>query len=132
MTDTYEKLLAEVQPRVIRNEDQYQHALAKVDELMRRYNASPSEDLGAILELAATLVESYEKEHFAMPEASPREILAFLMEEHKITQEDLAAKIGKSSGHISNVLKGARPITLDFAKRCAEVFSRNPRLFLGI
>jgi len=43
-SDKYKELLAHYQPKLIRNEEENEKALAIVEELMHRANRSPEED----------------------------------------------------------------------------------------
>jgi antitoxin component HigA of HigAB toxin-antitoxin module len=52
-----------MEPCVIKTREQYETALAVVEELMGR-NIEPGSKDGERLELFASLVEHYEKEHF--------------------------------------------------------------------
>jgi HTH-type transcriptional regulator/antitoxin HigA len=61
-----------MEPCVIKTREQYEAALAVVEELMGRTIEAGSKE-GERLELFAMLVENYEKEHFAIGLPSPGE-----------------------------------------------------------
>ncbi|WP_295390491.1 helix-turn-helix domain-containing protein, partial [uncultured Thiodictyon sp.] len=63
-----------------------------------------------------------------IPEAPPREVLRFLMEQHDLKQEDLADCAPQS--RISDILNGKRPISKDIAKKLARRFNVHADLFL--
>jgi HTH-type transcriptional regulator/antitoxin HigA len=46
--------------------------------------------LAEVLDYLADQVAAYEDEHHPIPEAEPREVLRFLMNQHELRQEDLA------------------------------------------
>jgi len=47
-----------------------------------------------LLDLLATQIEAYERQQPTLPEATPLEVLRYLMEEHGLTQTDLAEDLG--------------------------------------
>jgi HTH-type transcriptional regulator/antitoxin HigA len=83
----------------------------------------------ALLELLATLVENYESEHYPMPNASPDEVLAHLMEARKLKQIDLVGILG-SKGVVSEVVNGKRGISKAQAKALGKFFHVSPELFI--
>jgi HTH-type transcriptional regulator / antitoxin HigA len=89
----------------------------------------PTPEQTALLELLATLVENYEREHYPMPNASPHEVLAHLMEARKLKQIDLVGILG-SKGVVSEVVNGKRGISKAQAKALGEFFHVSPELFI--
>ena len=67
----YGQLLAEVLPRPIETEAEYERALEPINRLMStpENKLKPEEDV--LLELLAQLVERYEERHYPIPEAPP-------------------------------------------------------------
>ena len=61
----------------------------------------------------------------------PGSIIAKQMLEAKFTIPDLAFLIGKSYGIVYAVLRYSRPISLDFAQRCALIFGVTPQFYLN-
>jgi HTH-type transcriptional regulator/antitoxin HigA len=61
--------------------------------------------------------------------SSPRDVLAFLMEQHELKQKDLV-DIFSSSGTISQELSGAREISKAQAKALGEKFRVSAELFI--
>lgn len=61
----------------------------------------------------------------------PGEIIARQMKEAKINIPDLAFLIGKSYQIVYAVLRYSRPISLDFAQRCALIFGVTPQFYLN-
>jgi HTH-type transcriptional regulator/antitoxin HigA len=130
--ETYAQILAEVKPRPIRNAAEYERELAVVETLMRRYRANLSQDLGDALDLVAGLIARYEADHFEMPTATPTEILNHLLAENGLDQQELAKRLKISVSHMSNVLNGTRQITVELARKLAQIFSRPATLFLNL
>jgi antitoxin component HigA of HigAB toxin-antitoxin module len=66
---------------------------------------------GHELDALVTLVEAYEQKHFAIGDASPIQIVEFMMDQNGLTRRDLEPMIG-SRARVSEVLSGKRPLTL--------------------
>ncbi len=94
--------------KVIRSTEDYEAALHRVASLMDAPAGSPEENE---LEVLATLVESYESEHFPIEPPSPIDAIKFRMEQGGLTQKDLVPFIGSRS-KVSEVLAGKRPLNL--------------------
>lgn len=124
--ESYAKLLAQYQPKVIETEEENEAALALAEELEHR-DRTPEED--ALLELLVTLIEKFEEEHYPLPEGDPHSMLLHLMEARDIKQEDLVRVIG-SRGVVSEVVNGKRSISKAQAKALAEFFHVSPALFI--
>lgn len=69
-----------MEPCVIKTREQYEAALAVVEELMGR-DIEPGSKECERLERFAALVEDYEKEHFAIGLPSPVEAIRFRREQ---------------------------------------------------
>ncbi len=116
--------------RPIKNETDYEAALAEIDGLM---NAEPDTPEGDRLDVLATLVEAYETRHFAIDAPDPIDAILFRMEQLELTRKDLEPLIG-SRGRVSEVLSGQRNLTLAMIRKLseklgipAEVLIREPR-----
>ena len=127
----YGLLLMETLPSVISSEAELERLTEEVDRLMtkgiKQGDLSPEEE--NLLELLAILIESYEDEHYPMPEMSPNEFLKCLMEERDVKQSDLLHVFG-SSGVASEVVNGKRSISKAQAKKLAEIFKVSVELFI--
>ena len=127
----YAEILATALPRKIETEAENERVLKIVENLMRKgeNNLSPEEE--TLLVLLAELVEDFEEK--AYPEvgnsSTPRDVLAFLMEQQGLKQKDLV-DIFSSSGTISQVLNGAREISKAQAKALAARFKVSAELFI--
>jgi len=92
----------------IRNEIDYDVALAEIDRLM---GIAPDTSESDRLEVLVTLVERYESEHWAIDAPDPISAINHVMEARGLRQKDLAALIGSQS-HASEVLRRRRPLSL--------------------
>jgi HTH-type transcriptional regulator/antitoxin HigA len=126
--EKYSQLLVRYQPKVIRNEEENERALAIVEELMHRHNRSPKEK--KLYELFITLIEKFEREFYSPGAASnPHSMLLFLMEQQDIKQEDLVGVIG-SEEIVAEVVKGKRKISQEQAKAIGKIFKVEASLFI--
>jgi len=101
--------------RPIRNENDYDEALAEIDRLMGVDPGTPESDR---LEVLVTLVERYESEHWAMDAPDPISAISHVMEARGLRQRDLAELIGSQS-HASEVLRRRRPLSLAMIRMLA-------------
>lgn len=127
----YGLLLMETLPAVVSSEQELERLTDEIDRLMskgiRENGLSPEEE--ELLELLSTLVENYEDEHYPIEDASPQEMLRFLMEENDLKQTDLLHIFG-SSGIASEVVNAKRSISKTQAKKLAEYFNVSVELFI--
>ena len=106
--------MAEIKP--IRTDVDYKRALARIDALMGSEYGSPE---GDELDVLATLVESWEDEHYPMGYPEPHEAIRFRMEQAGLRPRDLIPIIG-SRARVSDVLSGKRAITMPMARALHE------------
>jgi len=96
--------------RPIRNEEDYDWALAEIDPYFDREPALGTPDSDRFL-ILADLIAAYEARHYPMPDADPIDVILYAMEIKGRTQKDLAALIG-SKLRASEILKRKRPLTI--------------------
>ena len=123
---SYSKLLAEIAPRAIETEEEYDRLLAVAERLTFAKNRTPEER--ALYKLLVTLIEVYETENYPI-ESEPHEILQHIMESSGTRQADLVGIIG-SSGVVSEVVNGKRAISKAQAKALGDYFKISPSLFI--
>lgn len=99
--------------KLIRTEEDFTAALARLDQLWGAPAGTPE---GDELEVLALLIEKYEDENYPMPPSDPIEAIKFRMEQQGLTQKDLEPFIG-SSGRVSEVLSRKRKLSLTMIKR---------------
>jgi len=124
---TYSNLLAEIAPRAIETEEEYDRLLAVAERLTFAKNRTPEER--ALYKLLVTLIEVYETENYPMDKSEPHEILQHIMESSGTRQADLVGIIG-SSGVVSEVVNGKRAISKAQAKALGDYFKISPSLFI--
>ncbi|NQU39751.1 MAG: ImmA/IrrE family metallo-endopeptidase [Lentisphaerae bacterium] len=102
-----------MKPFVIKNEEQYEKALACVEQLM---DAEPGSAEEAELDVWATLVELYEEKAHPIPLPDPIEAIKFRMAQSGLKQKELIPYLGSPS-RVSEVLSGKRPLSLSMMRR---------------
>lgn len=92
----------------LKSKKDYNAALNRVDVLMdaRRSDAQQNELL-----LLSYLIEEYEDQYMPMEDASPREVIQFMMEMKGLKQKDLVPILG-TKGFVSKILGGSAAIPL--------------------
>jgi HTH-type transcriptional regulator/antitoxin HigA len=98
--------------RPIRSEQDYEEALARIDSLMDARPGTPEADE---LDLLATLVEWYEKQHFPIEKPDPVAAIRFRLEQANQTSRDLVPLLG-SRAKVSEVMSGKRGLTLQMIR----------------
>lgn len=112
----------------IADERQYEEALAAVGELMDELAANEASPLVGLVELLAERIQEYEARMHPWPgQATPAEVLRFLMDGHGMKQSDLV-DIG-SQGVVSEILSGKRELNVRQIGRLAELFHVSPNTF---
>lgn len=112
----------------IRTEEDYLQARATIDALLGEIGDDETHPLADVLDYLASQAKAYEDENLHIPEAEPKEVLRFLMEQHSLKQEELGDCAPQS--RISDILKGRRSISKDIAKRLANRFHVRADIFL--
>jgi HTH-type transcriptional regulator / antitoxin HigA len=112
----------------IRTARDYKRASAVLDQLLDEVGEDEKHPLAEVLDYLANQVEAYEAEHVNIPDAPPREVLRFLMEQHGLTQSDLAKCAPQS--RISEILNGRREISKELAKALAKRFEVGVGVFI--
>jgi len=130
--DKYAALLAEYRPRPVTSAKQYKAALTLFEAAQRDYSENPTAELGSILELWGLLISIYEQEHYPTPSPNPAEVLAHLLEQRSMSQAELARQLEVSRGQVTNMLSGARSITVETAVQLADMFLVPPTVFLQL
>ncbi len=123
---SYGALLSETQPEVVRNEEQNQVYIQKLEELTSRESVTPAEE--KLIALLTLLVEEYEDKNYAMPQAGPLDVIRHLMEVHGLRQKDLVDVFGTES-IVSDVLNGKRDLAKENIRRLSARFHVSPAVF---
>lgn len=125
----YGQLVADVKPKVIETEDEYEQFLAVAERLTFNQNQTPEES--ALYDLVTMLVEAYELEHYPIDRSAPAEVLQHIIESGGIDAIELA-KIFGSTESVAQVLAGIKAIDPDRAQVLANRFKLSPKIFLQL
>jgi HTH-type transcriptional regulator/antitoxin HigA len=112
----------------VRTENDYAQVRATIDALLDEIGDDENHPLADVLDYLADQVKAYEDENYQIPEAEPKEVLRFLMDQHGLKQEDLGDCAPQS--RISDILSGRRSISKEIAKRLARRFHVRVDVFM--
>ncbi len=104
--------------RPIRNEADYEGALAEVERL---WGAKEGTAEGDRLDVLTTLVETYEQKHFPMHAPDPIEAIRFRLEQQVLDHRALIGVIGGRS-RVYEVMHRKRALSLGMIRRLNERF----------
>jgi HTH-type transcriptional regulator / antitoxin HigA len=132
----YSQLVAEVTPKVIETEDEYEQFLAVAERLTFNQDQTPEES--ALYDLVTMLIEIYESQHYSLAKplpwrvekSSPAEVLEHIIESSGIDVTDLTEIFG-SIETLDRVLAGQELINTSQAKALADRFKLSPQIFLN-
>jgi len=111
----------------IRSEQEYDQAVAYLNDLLDEVGTDESHPLYNLLDTLGTLIHAYEEQYESMPECNGAETLRFLMDEHGLVQSDLT-EIG-SQGVVSEILNGKRELNTRQVRLLARRFNVSPAVF---
>jgi len=97
----------------IRNDADYQAALAEIETL---FDACPGTPEGDRLDILTTLIDAYEAKHTPIAAPDPIAIIEYIMEGRGLTRRDLEPYIG-SRARVSEVLNRRRALTLEMIRK---------------
>jgi HTH-type transcriptional regulator/antitoxin HigA len=113
---------------MLSNEVEYQYRLNLLHQLIDTVGEDEQHPLASLLHFVGIQIAEYEKQHYAMSDASPQEVLASLMQEHQLKQSDLS-EIG-SQGVVSEILRGKRRLNTRQIQALAQRFHVSPSVFI--
>ena len=111
-----------------RTEDEYDSMVDRLHALLGEV-AGDSDPRSREIETLEVLIEKYDNEHYQVPDASPADVLRFLMEEHGLNQDSLP-EIG-TQGVVSEILNGKRQLNVRQIQALAARFGVEPSAFMS-
>jgi len=99
--------------RPIRNEEDYETALAEIEALWEAEAGTVDADR---LDILGLLVEAYEAEHYPIPDPDPIELILHVMDARGLTRRDLEPYLG-SRARVSEILNRRRPLSLEMIRK---------------
>src|SRR5947209_2948470 len=117
--DRYLELVKQFPLTHIRDDRHLDTAQKVIDQLLQKALDKGSQEY---LDVLTDLVEIYEDQHHAIPDAAESDVLRELMRANCLTQASLAKKVGISQSTISSVLSGTRSLTKEQVVALARLF----------
>ncbi|HLA33778.1 MAG TPA: helix-turn-helix domain-containing protein [Rhodocyclaceae bacterium] len=114
--------------RPIHDEAGYDQMVALMNSLLDTVGDDEDHALAGLLELLGDIVSKYEREHYAIEAADPKDALRFLIEARGLNQEDLSVIVPQSN--LSAILAGKRKISATLAGKLGKFFGVSPALFV--
>ena len=115
--------------KLIKTEADYNNALKRIEQL---FDAEPSTPEADELELLATLVELYEKEHFPIETPSLAKTLNERMADNEWTQKEMASRLGMTAARLNAILSGKANPTYEQARTISESLNIDPAIVLTL
>jgi HTH-type transcriptional regulator/antitoxin HigA len=112
----------------INNEQDYDRLVEQLNDLIDEVGTDETHPMYEFLDTLGTILHAYEETHYTIPQATGREVLHYLMEEHDLRQSDLP-EIG-SQGVVSEILNGKRELNVRQIRKLARRFHVSPAVFL--
>ena len=100
----------------IRNEQDYEATLDRIEQLMEATPNTPEFDE---LDILTTLVSAYEEKHYPIDLPHPIDAIKFRMEQAGLKQKDLIPYIGNKS-KVSEILSGKRALSKQMIRSLHE------------
>ena len=105
--------------RPIKTEEDYEKALARLDEI---FDASPNTKEGDEAEILALLIETYEDKYYPILDPDPIEAIKIRMEDMNLKQKDLVGVIGGKS-RVSEVLNKKKRLTVEMIRKLEKTLN---------
>ncbi len=118
----------------IKNEQQYEKALERIEELLQVVgNDTPETDKNFVeLDLLSELVADYEELHYPVHAPTLAECIKLRMVEMNLTQKALSELLGVSSSRISEYMTGKSEPTLKIARTIHQKLNIDADIILGV
>ena len=113
--------------KIIRNEEEYDLALKRADEI---FDAPLNTPEGEEIEVLILIIKAYENRVHPVPPPDPIEAIKLTMEEKGLKAKDLVALIG-SKGYVSQLLNRKKPLTADIMRILHKQLGIPAEILLG-
>ena len=128
ITSRFQALSLVVPLHAIRNDADYEKAVAALNRLLDAGAANENHPLADLVNTLGSLIGEYDDVHYPAQEVSPLAMLRFLMIENSLAQSDLP-EIG-SQGVVSEILSGKRDLNVRQIKALSARFHVPPGVFV--
>ena len=120
ITSHFQALSAIVPLHTIQSEQDYDNAVASLNQLLDAGAANENHPLADLVNTLGALIGEYDETQYPLQEVSPVAMLRFLMEQNQLTQSGLP-EIG-SQGVVSEILNGKRDLNVRQIKSLSQRF----------
>ncbi|MFZ5957760.1 transcriptional regulator [Pseudomonas knackmussii] len=110
------------------SESQYDRVVATLDQLLVLIEDDESHPLSTLAQAIGNSISIYDVEHYPIADVSPYEVLRYLMDEHRVAQDELPEIGGRSV--MSEVLAGKRPLNMEQIRALSNRFNVPVRVFV--
>ena len=113
-----------------KNEKELDKLIGILDELLKIVGGNENHPLMGLIDFISYFIEKYESNRYYLEQkkASGIDALKFLIESHKLSQNDLP-EIG-SQGVVSEILSGKRELNVRQIKELSKRFRVSPAVFI--
>lgn len=129
LSTAWDKFQKTTNIKPIRNEEQYEFMLTRLDTLWDLTRGDEDHPLWDLCELVGNLVHAYEDANHPSTDVKGVDALRFLMQEHGLCQGDLP-EVG-SQGVVSEILSGRRDLNVRQIEELSNRFGVSPATFIG-
>jgi HTH-type transcriptional regulator / antitoxin HigA len=126
----YESLLLDYLPRPVRTQREYERVCRQIAKLMSAGPELPQAE-SEVLEILSLLVAQYESTEHSIRDASPAEMLAFLIDARGVTNAAVARETGIPRSMITDILAGRRNISTANVAKFAKFLHVSPAVFIA-
>src|SRR6266851_4477893 len=102
-----------IELKPIRTKADYRKGLAEIERL---WGAKSGTQEGDRLDILATLIDTYEAEHYPIDPPDPIEAIKFRMEQQGLTRKDLEGILGTRT-RVAEVLNRRRSLSINMIRR---------------
>jgi HTH-type transcriptional regulator/antitoxin HigA len=111
---------------IIKNRKQYDEYCIK---LMKLDTGKPSKKAGDEIELLELLIDNWEAKHFKTKNIDPIQLLKSLMDDHKLTRNDLIDLLGIGKSALSQILSYQKGLSKEVIRKLAVHFKLSQDAF---
>ncbi len=133
----YKKIIVRLIPRPIENKKMHgiysqvtTMLMEAVEEGVFARHSKEREDVETFIRSVAHFLQEYEKKEFPRGSVTPEDVLSFLMEQHDLTQNDIAEELGGQPA-ASMILNGKRKLNREQIERLSDRFHISPGVFFA-
>jgi HTH-type transcriptional regulator/antitoxin HigA len=102
--------------KLIKTDNDYQEALARMDEIFDAPEGTPESDEADVL---ALLIDDFENQYYSIEAPDPIEAIKIRMEEMQLKQKDLASELG-GKNRVSEILNKKRKLTVEMIRNLTD------------